>query len=103
MDDLVEQLYDTTWISHVYNQAQRDKAAREIIRLREQVAQWEKLHAENCVAFDKAVAEREWFRDRAVDPAAILAEHTRLTNLTPPDRKIGKRGTVADSDGDDGA
>ena len=33
----------------------------------------------------------------------ILAEHTHLTNLIPPDRKIGKRGTVGDSDGDDGA
>ena len=37
------------------------------------------------------------------DPAAILAEHTRLTNLIPPDRKIATRGTVGDSDGDDGA
>jgi len=39
----------------------------------------------------------------ALDPAAILAEHTRLTNLIPPDRKIDTRGTVGDSDGDDGA
>jgi hypothetical protein len=71
--ELAEQLYSTAWISHVHNQAQRDKAAREILRLREQVAQ------------------------------AKAAEHTRLTNLIPPDRKIDTRGTVADSDGDDGA
>jgi hypothetical protein len=40
---------------------------------------------------------------RALNPTAILAEHTRLTNLIPPDRKIDTRGTVGDSDGDDGA
>jgi hypothetical protein len=64
----------------------------------------------SCVILAEAAAEIRRLREQVAELEAELGYHgiypnpiTRLTNLTPPDRKIDTRDTVGDSDGDDGA
>jgi cyanophycinase-like exopeptidase len=97
-DDLVEQLYDTTWISHVHNQAQRDKAAREIRSLREQVARarlegMEIMRAEAAAAATCGDVGARAFEQIIADDIRYIDTRARAMNYTP----------VGDSDGDDGA